>query len=105
MKFERGMPLLVAFYLDDLLIPYSCQENPIEVKTSFGATFKMKYITENNLVSGLRFVEILKMANIQMSQPKYSKSILDRLVDSICEIFDHFNVNGFPSQCREPTYI
>jgi hypothetical protein len=76
--------MLVAIYVDDLIIATNDMKKMSEIKESLQSAFKMKDLGPIHYCLGIEFKQDLENNTITMSQAKYSEEILQRFEMDKC---------------------
>jgi hypothetical protein len=75
---QGGHILVIALYVDDLLI--ACSDNSIlaDTKRELSARFKMKDLGESRIILGMDISRNLRAGTLSLSQSRYAQKVIDR---------------------------
>ena len=75
---KGGHILIIALYVDDLLIACSCMEILTGVKQQLSAQFKMKDLGESRIILGMDISRDREAGTLSLSQTRYALKVIDR---------------------------
>ena len=73
---DQGETVVIAVYVDDILIAAKTDKHIAEVKAAIANRFEVKDMCELHYFLGVKIVQDLKAGTIWLGQPAYSENML-----------------------------